>query len=475
MLHTFKGSNLRWVTVNTRRSIRFNSTIFGSLRKGIEVPPEDLHTYLTSNKLTEEDVEKIHEIVKAQEASANIINKLLKHGLQEDFSLYYTVNRANPSHVWDNESLCSLIENNPGRAVSLWALFDKYRAKSDQKVVRAVIDKLLGGEKAELREGAVEITADRLDRAIKLMNLVDDIAEKQWELLIQKAGDLELHEKLAHVEGELFSRWLNEKLASVTDKREFLNLSRVIFNKDAELLSKESISRILKYSQFETKPEIGSKYLSAVIDHVEQNHLDIDKKDPESLLIRLELVTAYGIQQDDFNKALEKFHAYQTHEKFGIELVQAKLVQVFGYQAFKKGDKTLLRIAETLVDPEELQVKTLAQLILARARFNAEDSLNLYNDYINKVPKKVNENTGRSPSGVLTEALMVANLYNNDREFAHLLYDKAIASGFLIDEAENAQIKKVFKVYGDSFEESDKWESAQPRIGEFVLGLIRRE
>lgn len=475
MLHTFRGSSLRWVTVNPRRSIRCNSTIFGSLKKGVEVSPEVLHTHLTSNKLTEEDLKNIHEIVKAQEASANVINKLLKHGLRKDFSLFYTVNRANPSHVWDNESLYSLIENNPGRVVSLWALFEKHGAKSDQNVVLAVIDKLLGGEKAELREGAVEITADRLDRAIKLVNLVEGVAEKQWELLVQKAGDLAAYEKLAQVEGESFSKWLNEKLASVKDKREFLNLSRVIFNNDAKALSKESISRILSYAQFEPKEEIGSKYLSAAIDYVEQNHLDTDKKDPESLLIRLELVTAYGIHQDDFNKALEKFHAYQTHEKFGIELVQAKLVQVFSYQAFKKGDKTLLRIAETLVDPEELQVKTLAQLILARARFNAEDSLNLYNDYINKVPKKVNENTGRSPSGLLTEALMVANLYNNDREFAHLLYDKAIASGFLIDEAENALIKKVFKVYGDSFEESDKWESAQPRIGEFVLGLIRRE
>lgn len=148
---------------------------------------------------------------------------------------------------------------------------------------------------------------------------------------------------------------------------------------------------------------------------------------------------------------------------------------MFGYQAFKRGDRTLLRIAETLVDPDELQVKTLAQLILARSKFNCEDSLNLYNDYINQVSKGINETTGRSPTGVLTEALMAANLYNNDREFAHLLYDKAIANGFLKDEAEAAQIKKVFKVYGDSFEDSDSWEKAQPRLGDFVLYLIRRD
>lgn len=475
MLHIFRGSGLRWSTSTQTKFVRYNSSILGSLVNGEAVPTKDLRSYLTSKTLGDDEVEKIHEIVKNEKTSVDTINQLLQHGLQKDFSLYYTVSKASPSHAWDNEALHSLINNNPGRAISLWALLEKVGVNADSKCILEVVNKLLEGEISELREGAVEVTPDRLDRAIRLLNLVSDPVEKQWELLVQRAIELKRMEQLSLIEAEAFVPWLNQKLLSVTDQREFLHISKVIFDNNPDLLTKDSIAQILSYAQLENDPVTGPDYLQAVIDLVELKHLDTDKKDPESLLIRLKLVTTYGIHQDDFNKALEKFHAYQTHEKFGIELVQAKLVQVFGYQAFKRGDKTLLKIAETLVDPDELQVKTLAQLILARSKFNCEDSLNLYNDYINQVSKDINETTGRSPTGVLTEALMAANLYNNDREFAHLLYDKAIANGFLKDEAEAAQIKKVFRVYGDSFEESDSWEKAQPRLGNFVLDLIRRD
>lgn len=475
MLHIFRGSVLRWSTLPQTKFVRFNSSILGSLANGEAVPTEDLRSYLASKTLGDDDVESIHEIVKNEKTSVDTINQLLHHGLQKDFSLYYTINKASPSHAWDNEALHSLIKNNPGRAISLWALLEKLGVNADTTCVLEVVNKLLEGEISELKEGAVEVTPERLDRAINLLNLVNEPVEKHWDLLVQRAMELKKMEQLSLVETEAFVHWLNQKLLSITNQREFLHISKVIFVNYPDLLTKDSIAKILSYAQLENDPVTGSDYLQAVIDLVELKHLDTDKKDPESLLIRLKLVTTYGIHQDDFNKALEKFHAYQTHEKFGIELVQAKLVQVFGYQAFKRGDRTLLRIAETLVDPDELQVKTLAQLILARSKFNCEDSLNLYNDYINQVSKGINETTGRSPTGVLTEALMAANLYNNDREFAHLLYDKAIANGFLKDEAEAAQIKKVFKVYGDSFEDSDSWEKAQPRLGDFVLYLIRRD
>lgn len=475
MLHIFRGSVLRWSTLPQTKFVRFNSSILGSLANGEAVPTEDLRSYLASKTLGDDDVESIHEIVKNEKTSVDTINQLLHHGLQKDFSLYYTINKASPSHAWDNEALHSLIKNNPGRAISLWALLEKLGVNADTTCVLEVVNKLLEGEISELKEGAVEVTPERLDRAINLLNLVNEPVEKHWDLLVQRAMELKKMEQLSLVETEAFVHWLNQKLLSITNQREFLHISKVIFVNNPDLLTKDSIAKILSYAQLENDPVTGSDYLQAVIDLVELKHLDTDKKDPESLLIRLKLVTTYGIHQDDFNKALEKFHAYQTHEKFGIELVQAKLVQVFGYQAFKRGDRTLLRIAETLVDPDELQVKTLAQLILARSKFNCEDSLNLYNDYINQVSKGINETTGRSPTGVLTEALMAANLYNNDREFAHLLYDKAIANGFLKDEAEAAQIKKVFKVYGDSFEDSDSWEKAQPRLGDFVLYLIRRD
>ena len=215
-----------------------------------------------------------------------------------------------------------------------------------------------------------------------------------------------------------------------------------------------------------------TEYISQVLQYIEKNHLDIDRKDAEALLLRIQLIETYGINRDRMDLALEKFHLYQAHEKFGIELVQTKLVQAFCYQAFKKKDTTLLKIAETLIVADEIPVKSIAHLILANSCFDSEKSLKIYNDYINDVPKTINKNTKRSSSGLLTECMMIASLYGNDREFAQLLFEKAVQNKIVVDEMEIATMKKVFKVYGDAFAD-DSWESAEPRLAQYVLRTIK--
>lgn len=461
--------------IRVLNGLRFYSQILHSIKNGENVSSSALSKSLADKTLSSEDLEIVHQIIKEQKASAQTINQILAHAIPEDFSLYYTLTRANSSHAWDKHSLHSLIASNPGRAITLWALFEKYGSVADKKVKLAVVEKLVKGEKSEIREGSVDITHDRLERAILLLNQIehDAAVEDHWEVLLSRASELGALEKLSDLTNVLFFGWVADRIES-TEEKEFLALSKIVFDRDPSLLSKECISRALASALLEKSQNLGIDYLTALIDHIEKHQLDLDKKDPKSLLIRLELVKAYGICLGEFNKALEKFHKYQTHEKFGIDLVQARLVQVFCYQAFAKGDKTLLRIAETLVDPDELQVKTLAQVILARGRFDSEDSLKLYNDYIKQVSKDVNETTGRSPTGLLTEALMVASLYDNDREFAQLLFEKAVENKILLNESENAQIKKVFKIYGESYKEHDTWEQAKPRFAEYVLQCLQR-
>ena len=109
---------------------------------------------------------------------------------------------------------------------------------------------------------------------------------------------------------------------------------------------------------------------------------------------------------------------------------------------------------------------------MANSEFNIDKSLEVYNDYIQNVSRSVNEHSGRSPSGLLTESLMLCNLYHNDREFAYLLFDKAVANGILSDELEIATVKKLFKVYGDSFVE-DNWDAAKPILKRYILDSIR--
>ncbi|KAK7684610.1 hypothetical protein QCA50_012191 [Cerrena zonata] len=191
-----------------------------------------------------------------------------------------------------------------------------------------------------------------------------------------------------------------------------------------------------------------------LLEFIDSTELDIAPA-PESLLIRLKLIEIYGMYANDITKVLEKYHKYQIHGKFGIEIIQSKLIQSFIYQFISTKDDHLLKIAEAL-NLEDIPIPILQAFILGYSTNNIDQSLKLYNDYIQQVSKKLNDVTKRSPTGLLTESLMLAFLSNKDREFAYLLFDKAIDNAIISDELEIATIKKVFKVYGDAYNDENE-------------------
>lgn len=409
------------------------------------------------------------------ESSEEVVNEILHYALPQDFSLYFTLTKERPSHVWNDHSLISLLRSNPGRVYSLTDLLKKHGSESvSDEIQKVILEKLLLGEKAELRDGEFQLTDESVSRAITHLNHFANIEEVSEHLncildYIVKKGAFALTSDIT-IDG--FADWLSkDKLAQVKDKSAFLYFAEVIFNQSPQSLPKRTLSDILVLEDRKVYPEKAG-FFDNVLNYVNENQLDLDKRDAESLLLRIQLIETYGINKDQIDVALEKFHHYQSHEKLGIELVQTKLVQAFCYQAFKKNDATLLKIAESLIVVNELPVKTIAHLILANSKWGGKD-LEIYNDYINAVSKKVNENSKRSPSGILTEAMMISSLYGNDREFAQLLFEKAAASKIISDEMEIALMKKVFKVYGEAFAD-DSWETAEPKLAQYVLDTIKR-
>lgn len=421
--------------------------------------------------------------------SAEIRNEVLHHGLAHDFSLYYTATKQ--PHVWDSRSLLSLIEHNPGRVASGTDLLKKHgeNVPLTDAILQAVVRKLLQGEKAEVRNGEFEISAEKIMSAIEFLNQTKDVtsSEAELDMLLEQLvafGAVEAL-RLVKLDPETFCQWIHGNLDKA-DAHSFLVMSQIVFDYDPSLLSKGMLSKVLATAGTLPQPkktqvllefgvESGSvaEYVDQILQYIEAKQLDVDKRDPESLLLRMQLMETYGIDKNDLDSALQRFHSYQSKEDFGIELVQTKLVQAYCYQAVRSNDKTLYKIAQTLIVPDYLPVSTIAQLILAGGVELDEKSLAIYNDYIQQVSKEVNATTHRSPTGVLTEALMVASLYARDREFAHLLYEKAIASKIISDELEVANMKKVFKVYGDAFAD-DKWEVAQPILRDYVLQSIKK-
>lgn len=475
-------------------SRKFSSTLI----KDLQDLSVDVKSLLEDKTFTESELEDLHKLLQS-DVPTQTANRILKFGLPHDFSLYFTVGKLAKPHQWDELALLALVENNPGRVISLTDLAKKHSTGPVSRAIRQVLlKKLLYGENVEIRDGEFELTDSNVRKAIGILNELESVEgnERELKALVEFLETSESVVALSLLKLDGMAGWLcKDHLSLKTERIVFLQIARFVFETAPELLSKETLSKILAfsadYTEFEhspkalkvlenlgmTKAEISesAKQIKAlgenVLAFVEKGRLDLDKRDAEAHLLRMQLIQTYGIDRDDIDTALRKFHTYQTHEKFGIELVQSKLVQAFCYQAFKNADETSLKVAQALIIPEEIQVKTICHLILAQGKFDSEKSLDIYNAYISQVSNKLNANTGRSPAGLLTEAMMIASLYENDREFAQLLQEKGLEK-LVVAQDESYALRKPLKVYGEAFAD-DSWDKAKPKLEKYVLATIR--
>lgn len=456
--------------------VRRNSTFSEFIKKaesGSLLALKDTEKALSNQPLEAEQLKSLHLLLK-QNISPEVTNHILHFGLPQDFSLYHTVSKI-PLHQWSEEALVSLIENNPGRVYTLENLVKRHlQGEASARIRELLVKKLLLGEVIDQGEEQYRPSESSIQRAIDLINEINDpkYYDDSLHHLFKAVLDCDSLDLLVKVESSI-GQWISQhKLRNLPEEAtdvHFLQLAHIIFQEDALLLTKEDICHVLSLEGLDEK---FRPLMDEVLDYVETCHLDFDKNDANSLLLRLQLIETYGISRNAVDKMLEKFHAYQAKEKFGIEYVQSKVVKAFCYQSFSKNDATQLKIAETLVLPDGMPVSTVAELIVANGQFSAEKSLEVYNQYIQLVSATLNEVTHRSPKGVLTEALLLSCLYNNDRSFAELVYQKAIETKTISDEHEIAGIKKVFKAYGEAFVEDD-WEKAKPLFKQHILKFIK--
>lgn len=449
----------------------------------------------TKAPLAAEDLSQVHELLKS-DIHADKVNELLIRAIPEDFSVYFTLINSGKSHSWSDEALVTLIEANPGRVFTAQDLLKRHAINPNLKVLFSVIKKLLLGEKSDLRDEPTYVpSSESLVHAARMTKLLEQPEKFQalefwWEYLLENKAPSAFFQLC----DENTEQWVAGKLDAVSDLYNFLILSRLMFTRKPHILTKVQYSKILKtwglvsaeklqvaldadksvYTAlgYEDYAPISEDFFNAVLDYINDAKFDTDTRDPELLLLRMQMIETYAIDKDDTTTALRKFHEYQAVEKLGLELIQAKVVQAFCYHAFKHEEPTSLKIAETLLDPQELAVNTVAQLILAHGAFSPEKLLEVYNDYINLVLKDVNQHSKRSASGILTEAAMAANLYDGDREFAMLLLEKAVQNKIVKEELEIAQMRNLFKVYGEAYED-DSWDKAKEILKRYILQKIK--
>ncbi|EGW35701.1 uncharacterized protein SPAPADRAFT_58904 [Spathaspora passalidarum NRRL Y-27907] len=250
------------------------------------------------------------------------------------------------------------------------------------------------------------------------------------------------------------------------DNHSYLLMFHRLFSIDPALLSGDDYVKALDIINFKQEKELSGK----ILDYINESKID---QEAENLRLRVKILECLGIADDNIEVALQKYHQYRTHATYGLHIVSTAMVKVFGYQAIKQDKNIYSTIAATLVPQDTITVKILQTLIVTKGYFDKDSALELFNDYINQVSADVNQATRRSAKGLLTEAVCLSSLQNNDRSFAQLVFDKAIDNNVISDEHEIAAVKKVFKAYGDSFIEDDDWSKAKVNMNSYVLNYIK--
>ncbi|CCE81832.1 Piso0_002507 [Millerozyma farinosa CBS 7064] len=420
------------------------------------------------------------------------INKLISSGIPSDFSIYYKVKDLN--HAWNDTAIIKLIDSNPGRVLSSFDLlkqFEKHIKSSE--VYEKVLEKLLLGEISELKEGEVSLDCDKISKILKISERIDPI---QDEHLIS-----ELILKLEAANALFVFQWIPVNAISAVNVLETLEVDELVFLKvfkalfdrtdnNQDILTKRIAVRVLESVYESDKSQVNNsnqKELKTyrdllqtmeteeaatrsyetlsfddinsmaleVLDNIEELKLD-SGDDIESLRIRINVIKCKGIFFKDMKAALKRYHNYSTHEKLGFQDVSDALVHSFYYNAALEGSQELAGIAQAL-SPGDLTIRLLQSSMLSLGALDANNALRIYNDYINEVSKDLKATNGRSSAGLLTESLVMVYLYHQDREFAHLMMEKARENGVIQHENDIQKIKSLFKFYGDvmSLEDSE--------------------
>lgn len=417
------------------------------------------------------------------------INELISSGIPSDFSIYYKVKDLD--HAWNDTALIKLIDSNPGRVLLSFDLLKQFeRHIKSSEVYEKVLEKLLFGEISELKEGEVSLDCDKISKILKITERIDPIQDEH--LISESILKLEAANAL------FVFQWIPVNAISAVnvletleiDELAFLKVFKALFDKNQDILTKRIATRVLESvyeldkslvnnsNQKELKTyrdlletmkteeaatrsyetfsfdDINSMALE-LLDNIEELKLD-SGDDIESLRIRINLIKCKGIFLKDIKAALKRYHYYLTHEKLGFQDVSDALVQAFYYNAALEGSQELAGIAQAL-SPGDLTIRLVQSSMLSLGALDANNALQIYNDYINEVSKDLKASNGRSSAGLLTESLIIVYLYHQDREFANLMMEKARENGVIQHENDIQKIKNLFKFYGDviSLEDSE--------------------
>lgn len=411
-------------------------------------------------------------------------------------------------------SLIALIRSNPGRVDSSWDLFLKYtdpaKAPSDDAIVE-VMKKVIHMENSMTEEESSGLDIREIAQVVLLLTNIQDKSTVKEDILVPLFEEV-FSKKLTSLlpiilEHQLPVQTLLEKLPEGTDKQIFNIIQNIPVNDiiSNELLLFKSLNYLHPNSTLENT-EDETKNHQLLLDELERlksiqflkpavipeedtsltrksslfneivETVQSQKLDENNLNIALKLIRIYGMELGDIKTALDLYHNYLIKYVSHSEDLMYEIFLTLSYQAFKTGTSQLHQYAEAFIPAgldinDRLFSNILRVTILTKSKSDVEDSLALYNSRNQQLQKDANETTLMSQFDEVTEALILAFLYNNDVEFARVILEGAMGQKLFSGSTATKAIKSHLALYGDAVETGTQKEVMEQRILNYMKHL----
>lgn len=191
------------------------------------------------------------------------------------------------------------------------------------------------------------------------------------------------------------------------------------------------------------------------------------KLDSSNFKLAKKLLRVFGVFRGNTKISLELYHSYLLRFPDDSRELMFETFLALAYQGYKTAREDLIGYSEVFI-PDNLDQTMLANvyivLILVKSRFDVESSLQLYNENIESLSKENNSETNVAPAGLVTEALILAYLSQNELDFARVIFDGSVREKLISGPTAIKRIKKLLASYGEAVEEGKAQETMHREV-----------